>query len=230
MTTTDTNADLVKDFLRRCQTQGLGRHPFFQREDRHDLRLVWAFMKHDPFTPNEEAFMNALMSNFDSGPIRRMLEAQFAAELGAGEHDTSHHVLHDQLVEGLARWASEAAVAAMVGPTEQTAEGFGRLFGSENGYEGLGAYLAGEVTFGTHLAPFVGRTMTAHEQELDARTMAWVKEHDEVEDDHVQEALGCLDAVALSDADVEALIRGGEGMLELLWGYVDALHAIDLEG
>lgn len=219
----------VAEMLQYYEGEGaIDKHPLFRRFDRGpvDLGKIWTLLANGEVAVATDftRWLAHLVARVETDEVRSMLAKQLNDELGNGNPERTHAIMFREMLEVFGTWRNEGELESQRGPGRRMAKGLAELYTQRPAMEAIGVTILMEV-FGKQADQRVGGLIRTQEI-LDARQLTWLVVHEELENEHADEATKIARFAIKSTEDERALMRGARELAALAHRYFDDLYEV----
>lgn len=219
-------ADSAERIVETFEALEVAGHPLFValRAQPVNLGALWILMANlqagisKPFI----VWLARAIEHVDDPCIASLICKQLNDELGNGKFDQIHSVLLTHFVDALETWRPSTADAAILGPGRRLADAGDVLF-TDDAFFMVGAIMTGEI-FAKKMDQWLGDEVR-RQNLIDPEALKWLELHEMLEVDHASDSLELARLVPLTGSFVGAARRGAVAQWEMLWGFLDGVHA-----
>jgi pyrroloquinoline quinone (PQQ) biosynthesis protein C len=220
----DGAADIVR-FVGSCS---LADHPFVKRlhREQNSAEPLWLLITNTYLGTSRHfvRWLATVTSRVEDDRIRSLLARQLNQELGEGDISRAHSVLMQSFLKAIEPLRPALVEEQHLASGERLGERLSAHYMSDDGFEGLGALMAGEIC-AEQLIRVVGILLQKQPHSFDPVQIAWLTEHNDLEGGHADESRILAEMVPRELAALEAVRRGAVGVHDALWASLDALYA-----
>lgn len=210
------------------QQQTMADHPFLARLRREPVNLaaIWllAVNVKEGASKHFARWLAGLIIRIQDDRIRSVIATQLNDELGRGDFSSIHTVLLDQLIAGLEPWRLAEVSEEILVPGRNFYQQNERLYCASDPYIAMGALIASEIC-AEQIQLCLGHEVR-RQNLIEASALTWLTLHEELEVEHAEEALVIANLIPNSDAVLNAVWRGAEGMHKAITTFLDDLYRI----
>jgi pyrroloquinoline quinone (PQQ) biosynthesis protein C len=219
-------ADSAERIVETFEAREVADHPLFiaLRAQPVNLGALWILVANlqagisKPFI----VWLARAIAHADDPCIASLICKQLNDELGNGEFDQIHSVLLTDFVDALETWRPSTADETVLAPGRRLADAGDVLF-DDDAYFMVGAIMTGEI-FAKKMDQCLGDEV--RRQSLIApEALKWLVLHEALEVDHAGDSLELARLVPLTGSFVGAARRGANAQWEILWRFLDGVHA-----
>ncbi len=211
----------------------LAHHPFFSRLGCEPVNLghlwlicanFWEAIVHD-----FPARLAHVVARIDDDRIRCILAKQLNDELGEGDFSKAHKPMFRRLLSALEPYRLTGDTGRLLEPGIALSRALNVHIFSNNVYQAVGALMLIEI-YGKQVDVRLGAEFRRQHQ-LDSEDLTWLHLHETLEVDHADDSLALARMLPLpgdgsdSDAKLEAVWAGVDGVAQASFAYFNALYA-----
>jgi DMATS type aromatic prenyltransferase len=216
----------LEEMAGHYENNSLANHPFLQRLQRQPVnpQHIWLiFINLREAASHFTRFLANIIARIDDERIRCILAKQLNDELGDGDINGIHRKLFEQLITEIEPWRMESFTEEMLIPGKELYQCLEKMYFNSNPYMGVGVGIMMEIhgkQFTEVLANEFRKTA------MDISKVVWLTLHEELEVDHVDEALIITRFIADSEENVTVARHGMERACVASWNLLNGLYRL----
>ncbi|HEY9851930.1 MAG TPA: tryptophan dimethylallyltransferase family protein [Leptolyngbyaceae cyanobacterium] len=217
----------VESVIRCAAAYDLSEHPYICRllREENNSAGIWQLVR-NTYEGTSKYFVRWLAmvtARVEDDRIRTLLARQLNEELGNGDIDQAHSFLMISFLEALDTLRPPDFDESRLDSGRLLGVKLAKHYMSEDGLEGLGALMEGEIC-ASQMISAVGQLLKTQPYQLDRNKMRWLTQHNEVEGDHAEESIILARLVPDTPSNIESIYRGVMGVHTALWRSLDELY------
>lgn len=201
-------------------------HPLFARLRREPVSLerMWRILANlrEAVVLHFPRRLASLTARVEDDRVRCLLAKQLNDELGDGDFSRAHRGLFERMIEGLAPWRPADFTEESADPGREFGRELERLYVTADPDEGVGASFVVEIG-GKQVDTFIAEEFR-RQHAVAPETLTWLHLHEELEVEHVDEAMSLAKLAPASGPRLEAMRRGAQAVADAAWRFFDAMY------